>query len=446
VAGGSDGPPDDEPELDSALAGVAGALRADLPRLVARVDAAVRAAVPALAADPDVRLALQRSTEAHIADGLALLGDATVPLDSGVPPESLSLAGVLVRRGAEPGDLVHAYLVGQNEFWRAWMEELTEQLPSGPELVVALERSSARLFARADFLVARLMRHIDRERERWMGGALARRTQLVGRLLAGDEPDVVEASRSLGYDIDRWVLAAVLWDAGGGEDPEALEAQAAVAARVAGVSRAFTLAPGEAGLWAWVATSEPPDLDAIAAAVGESLAEGQAVAFGTPDYGLQGFRRGHEEALLARRVAELGHHDGVTRYDEVELVSLASTDLDRLCRFVRRTLGPLTADDESTARLRETLLAWLAEGGNARRAAERLHAHKNTVLYRLQRAQQLIGRPLDQDRGALELALSAVRSLGPHVTSPPAPPGTGRFVRSPEPAPAVRPYDPGTCG
>jgi DNA-binding PucR family transcriptional regulator len=418
VAGGSGKPREEDGEVETALAGVAGSLRADLQPLAARVDAAVRAAVPALAADADIRLALQRSTEANVADVLTLLGDATVPLDSGVPPEALSLAGVLVRRGVEPGDLVHAYLVGQNEFWRAWMEELTGRLPSGPRLVVALERSSARLFSRADFLVAQLMRHIDRERERWMGGALARRTQLVRRLLAGDETDVAEASRALGYDIDRWVLAAVLWDAGGRDDHDSLESQAAVAARAAGVARAFTLAPGETGLWAWVATPEPPDLDAVADALRESVVEGQAVALGTPAYGLQGFRRGHEEALLARRIAELGGRAGVIRYDEVELVSLASADLDRLGRFVRRTLGPLTADDESTARLRETLLAWLAEGGNARRAAERLHAHKNTVLYRLQRAQQLLGRPLDEDRGALELALSAVRSLGTRVAGP----------------------------
>ena len=393
-------------------------MRADLQPLAARVDHAVLAAVPALAADADVRLALRRSTEANVADVLALLGDAGLPVDSGVPPEALSLAGVLVRRGVEPGDLVHAYLVGQNEFWRAWMEELTRRLPSRPRLIVALERSSARVFSRADFLVAQLMRHIDREREHWMGGALARRMQLVRGLLAGDEPDVVVASRALGYDIDRWVLAAVLWDAST-DDEDELHAQAALAARVAGGARVFTLAQGESGLWAWVATAEPPDLDAIADALRESLADGQTVALGTPELGLQGFRRGHEEAQLARRVAELGGRTGVVRYDEVELVSLASADLDRLARFVRRTLGPLTADDEPTARLRETLLAWLAEGGNARRAAERLHAHKNTVLYRLQRAQLLLGRPLDQDRGALELALRAVRLLGTRVPVPP---------------------------
>jgi DNA-binding PucR family transcriptional regulator len=421
VASGKETPPDDEEQAQRAMTAVAGALRGDLPPLTARVDAAVLGAVPALSADSEIRLALERSTEANLADILALLADPGLPVDSGVPPEALSLAGALVRRGVEPGDLVHAYLVGQNELLRAWMEELAARPPSGPALIVALELSSARIFSRADFLVAQLMRHIDRERVRWMGGALARRTQVVRSLLEGDEADVVEASRTLGYDVDRWVVAAVLWD-GGAADPgtrhDGMEAQAAAAARAAGVARAFTLPPGEGVLWTWIATPGPPDLDAIAAALGETLGAGQGVALGTPAWGLEGFRRGHEEAVHARRVAELGGRAGVVRYDDVELVSLVSGDLDRLARFVQRTLGPLTADDDTTARLRDTLVAWLAEGGNARRAAERLHAHKNTVLYRLQRAQLLLGRPLDEDRGALELALRAMRCFGARVAGP----------------------------
>ena len=422
MALGKGTPQDDDADAHRAVAGVAGALRGNLQPLAARVDAAVLAAVPALSADADIRLALERSTEANLVDILALLADRALPVDVGVPPEALSLASALVRRGVEPGDLVHAYLVGQNELWRAWMEELAERLPAGQSLIVALELSSARIFTRADFLVAQLMRHIDRERVRWMGGALARRTQVVRSLLEGEESDAAEASRALGYDIDRWVLAAVLWDAAGAEDPgarhERLEVRAASIARAAGVQRAFTLAADEA-LWAWVAAPEKPDLNAIAAALAESLAAGQGAALGTPAAGLDGFRDGHAEALQARRIAELGQRAGVVRYDEIELVSLVSADLDRLARFVQRTLGPLTADDETTARLRQTILAWLAEGGNARRAAERLHAHKNTVLYRLQRAQLLLGRPLDQDRGALELAVRAVDCLGARVAGPP---------------------------
>ena len=44
-----------------------------------------------------------------------------------------------------------------------------------------------------------------------------------------------------------------------------------------------------------------------------------------------------------------------------------------------------------------------------------MHAHKNTVLYRLGRAQQILGRPLDADRGELELALTAMQLLGGRI-------------------------------
>jgi DNA-binding PucR family transcriptional regulator len=410
------------PQEDTVVRGVlrdaADRLKDGLTGLAVRVNGAVTAAVPRLAADADLRRALVRSTEANVADVLVLLGDPELPLDTGVPPEATSFATAVVRRGIDPGDLAHAYMVGQNELWRAWMEAVAQEL-TGPGLVTALEVSSSRLFGRVDFLVAQLMRHVDRERERWMGGALARRTQFVRMLLNGEDPGVAEASRALGYDLDRWVLAAVLWDADTTDDAagphDRLEAQAAVAARAAGAPRALTLAPGAASLWMWVATPEEPDLAQVTTALEAALSERQGIAFGTPGHGLEGFRLGHREALDARRVAELGERGGVLRYDEVEAISLLSGDLERLGHFVRRTLGPLTAGDETTVRLRETLLAWLGEGGNARRAAERLHAHKNTVLYRLQRAQQLLGRPLDDDRGDLELALAAMAQLGPRA-------------------------------
>jgi DNA-binding PucR family transcriptional regulator len=404
------------------LAEVAGGVRADLRPLAARVDAAVLAAVPALSADPDVRSALERSTEANLADVLALLAEPALPVDAGVPPEAVTLATTLVRRGVDPGDLVHAYLVGQNELWRAWMDELTDRLGGSPALIPALELSSARIFTRADFLVAQLMRHVDRERVRLMGGALARRSNVVRELLEGDEEDAAEASRALGYDIDRWVLAAVLWDGTPQEETgarhAALEAQAACIARATDTPRAFTVAPGESALWAWVATPTPPDLERVVEELEGSLRDGQGVGLGTPGQGMAGFRTGHVEALQAKRMAEIAGRTGVVRYDEVEAISLLTDDPERLGRFVARTLGPLTRDDPATSRLRETLLAWLAEGGNARRAAERLHAHKNTVLYRLQRAQQLLGRPLDEGRGDLELALRAMRSLGPRARPP----------------------------
>ena len=63
-------------------------------------------------------------------------------------PRRSRFATALVRRGIDPGDLVHAYLVGQNELWRAWMEALTHGSPARPR-DVALELSSVAPVQRA---------------------------------------------------------------------------------------------------------------------------------------------------------------------------------------------------------------------------------------------------------------------------------------------------------
>src|SRR5690606_17045817 len=122
--------------------------------------------------------------------------------------------------------------------------------------------------------------------------------------------------------------------------------------------------------------------------------EFQYVAIGSIDSGLAGFRNGHQEAVHAQHVANTSVSGArVFRYDDLELVSLMAEEQERMRRFVSRALGGLTDDDPATARLRETLAVYFAEGANARCAAERLNVHKNTVLYRIRSAESLLGRP-----------------------------------------------------
>ena len=69
---------------------------------------------------------------------------------------------------------------------------------------------------------------------------------------------------------------------------------------------------------------------------------------------------------------------------------LGSSDLLR--SWVLSTLAGLATDDEHHARLRGTLLVFLQMGGSYKATAERLMVHKNTVQYRLRRAEESIGR------------------------------------------------------
>jgi DNA-binding PucR family transcriptional regulator len=52
-----------------------------------------------------------------------------------------------------------------------------------------------------------------------------------------------------------------------------------------------------------------------------------------------------------------------------------------------------------------TLKTYFAAGGNASEAADRLFLHRNSMLYRLERIQRLIGLDLKDDRVALALRL-----------------------------------------
>ncbi|MGN6722396.1 MAG: PucR family transcriptional regulator, partial [Marmoricola sp.] len=107
----------------------------------------------------------------------------------------------------------------------------------------------------------------------------------------------------------------------------------------------------------------------------------------------------------------------VTTYDEpgVRAAALLTQDIDSARHLVAEVLGPLAADDEPTERLRETLLVFLSEGGSFRSAGERLHVHRNTVKYRVDRAVEVRGRELSGDRFNLELALLACQWLGQAV-------------------------------
>jgi DNA-binding PucR family transcriptional regulator len=95
---------------------------------------------------------------------------------------------------------------------------------------------------------------------------------------------------------------------------------------------------------------------------------------------------------------------------------LGSSDLLRA--WVLSTLGGLAADDENHARLRDTLLTFLQAGSSYKTTAERLMLHKNTVQYRIRKAEESLGRPVSEHQHDVELALRASRWLGSSVLQP----------------------------
>jgi len=92
--------------------------------------------------------------------------------------------------------------------------------------------------------------------------------------------------------------------------------------------------------------------------------------------------------------------------------------LDRLLPVAFGELLTLPKPDRRT--LLRTLRALLGCNGSATHAARRLHCHRNTVLYRVQRIETLTRRKVSEPRDRLlfTLGLMALRPDGPGNASP----------------------------
>jgi DNA-binding PucR family transcriptional regulator len=162
-------------------------------------------------------------------------------------------------------------------------------------------------------------------------------------------------------------------------------------------------------------------IDDVAQTFSAELDDTVWVAVGEPAHGLEGFRLTHRQARQAQIVASaarLPAAEHVVLSVQIGPVALMCGDVDATAAWVRSTLGELALDDEQHARLRETLWEFLESGGSFTAAAQRLILHKNTVQYRVRKAEEARGRPIKDRRLDLELALLVCRGLGSTVLVP----------------------------
>jgi DNA-binding PucR family transcriptional regulator len=282
-------------------------------------------------------------------------------------------------------------------------------------LVEVLRDASAFVFGFLDVISGEVSAELLAERDRRQRRVMALREDVVGAILAGEHVDVARAERMLGFGFDRPQFAFICWTDG---DSAALERAAEAVVGAVGGSRSLLISEGADELDGWVSAPrderpEPPVLEAAIAHIAPAV----HLAVGGMTSGLEGFRRSHEEARRARRVARLatGGAPTLTRFEDVALVDLLSRDLSAAQAFVAVELGGLAFRDERARELREFVLLYLTAGDSHTSAAATLGLHRNTARQRLQRAEELRGRPVTQHRSELLAALVLADTLGETV-------------------------------
>lgn len=122
--------------------------------------------------------------------------------------------------------------------------------------------------------------------------------------------------------------------------------------------------------------------------------------------GLVEVASGYRQALLALRTVRPGTQQVAGLDDRLqEALLVESPELAN--RLVNSALGPLLAlPRRESDMLIDTLRAWLDANCSASNTAERLYCHRNTVLNRLHRLEDLLVVPMYDTRGQVQLRLA----------------------------------------
>jgi DNA-binding PucR family transcriptional regulator len=324
-----------------------------------------------------------------------------------VGPEVLDGARDLVRRGLDHIGL-DAYRTAQAVAWQHWMGICFTLTDDTAQLRELLDVSARSITTFVDDTVAAVTRRMAAERSELTRGAHAERRATVSLLLEGAPLARARAEAQLGYGLTGPHTAVIVWSGSGAGASDQLEAAAEATMRAAGADRRLTVVAGAAALWVWLPVGRAPDPGAVTA--GLAGAPDVRVAVGRPGTDVDGFRRSHLDAATTQQMlARLTSAQQVARFADVQLVALLTADPGRVEEFLTATLGDLLHADVAT---RDTVLTYVRELGSAARTAERLYTHRNTVLRRLARAEELLPRPLAEDAVAVAAALDVLRWRG----------------------------------
>jgi carbohydrate diacid regulator len=132
---------------------------------------------------------------------------------------------------------------------------------------------------------------------------------------------------------------------------------------------------------------------------------GHTVTLGVGQYypDLGGLRKSYQDAKLALEVGSKVW--GVGRVYHIKhvgmFITLANTSQDRKAELAHQILSPLLRDEQ----LFKTVQAFLACGLNLTEAAEKLHIHRNTLIYRLDKTKKLINLDPRHFDDALQIKL-----------------------------------------
>jgi DNA-binding PucR family transcriptional regulator len=413
----------DSPPVVELLADVAAAVSRRAAAVSEDVYEVILREIPELRADKPVLALLVSSVHSNVGTCLQIMQHQIDLSAVRAPAAALEYARRRAQRGTPLTALLRAYRLGHTCFSDWLLKELAQQADDA-QMITATTLSMSKIVAGyVDQTSEEIVAAYTRERENWLRNSSAARAARIRDLLSGQRINVSVTEATLGYRLRQYHVGLVCW---AGDATAAVDnltrlehAISQVAGKAACSGEPVFLPRDESSAWAWLPLGIRDTFDAAGAST-SGLDGDIHFAFGDPAKGTTGFRLTHRQAVAAQAVA-LAAGTPLPRavaFSEVAPVAMMLGSADLLRAWVLSTLAGLAADDDHHARLRDTLLVFLQSGGSYKTTAERLMLHKNTVQYRVRKAEESLGRPVGENRHDVELALRASHWLGSSVLQP----------------------------
>ena len=352
------------------------------------------------------REAIERACEAGIDLFLATAREAR-PATARELREVAQLGILQARSSRSVEPVLAAYRLAARVAWNAILRAWRDHPDASPE---ALVLTANYVFAALDQVAAQVTRTYVHAREQHMLRGTRARSRLLHSLISDtfdNELAIRKQALAINVQLASGYISLVV-KSEGDQDQELLGALELPARSLADVTDPHTVVV----LWPSDGASVEEEVGRLLTGLRRRVRARFRAGLGGEHPGLRGISRSYLEAQQAveigrklRPEAMLHHHDEVAPY-----LVLAQNPLV-LERYVGHVLGPLLAADSRGALL-ETLGALLARG-TVKEAAVALRVHRHTVLYRMEKLQELLGGDLDQPavRHRLQLALDLRRLL-----------------------------------
>ncbi|KUM99544.1 hypothetical protein AQI95_38070 [Streptomyces yokosukanensis] len=374
--------------------------------------------IPDLRGDTTVVKMLYASVAENVATLLHIFeNDMPVEKVEG-PAAALEYARRLAQRGISLSAMVRAYRIGHWRLLQWCLDELNRH-SADDDLATATNRRMLHVsFAYIDRVTEHVIVVYQQERDHWLLSQTAARAARVRDILAERDVDPDRAEPALGYRLRQNHVGLVAWlpTLTGEEDGLARLHRVTdeIARRLDCPARPLFVPRDAILTWAWLPLGSRSEVSwKVLSTVLEHSDPAIRMCAGGLGFGIDGFRATHRQALRTQELAAIADPTPqFTDFSTVAPIALMAANFDDMRAWVWDVLGPLAVDDENSARLRETAQIFLDNGCSYTATAGAQILHKNTVQYRIRKAEEIMGRPVQQGHTDLEVALRAVQYLG----------------------------------